>query len=92
MPTTLLSISVRLPQSSLRNLDEAAKIAGRTRSILMTEALDCHLSDIVAEQVGSLCKPRLSKLLSFAGAGADKNTMREATEVDQHIRWLRDEP
>lgn len=84
------TISIRLPNASRKDLDRAAKLTRRSRSFLMKEALDRYLADIVGEQTKLASKPHLSLLLKFSGAGAKVAVPRSAEEIDQHIKWLRD--
>jgi RHH-type transcriptional regulator, rel operon repressor / antitoxin RelB len=83
------TISLRLPKSSLRSLDKAAKATRRSRSYLMREALDHYLADIVEKESAPAVKP-LSRLLAMAGI-AEKLGQKPRTkkEIDAHIRWLR---
>ena len=81
------TISIRLPDATRRSLDKAAKLTRRSRSFLMREALDRHLAEIIGEQTQS---PNLSGLLKLSGAGAGKSSSRPAEEIDQHIKWLRE--
>jgi metal-responsive CopG/Arc/MetJ family transcriptional regulator len=90
MTTAPPTISIRLPENARRTLDKATKLTRRSRSFLMKEALDRHLADIVQEQSRTAPKRRLSTLLSLAGAGARSASPRTQSEIDQHIRWLRD--
>ena len=81
------TISIRLPDASRKSLDKAAELTRRSRSFLMKEALDRYLVEIVGEQTQ---KPNLSGLLKLSGMGAGKSKPRSAKEIDQHIKWLRD--
>lgn len=90
MTNTTPTISIRLPDASRRDLDRAAKLTRRSRSFLMKEALDRHLAEIVGEQTVQAAKPHLANLLKLSGAGQSKSTVRSAKEIDQHIKWLRD--
>ncbi len=89
MPDTSPTISIRLPESSRKRLDRAAKATRRSRSFLMKEALDRYLTEIVENEQKAAARP-LERLLGFARAGAGSATPRSAEEVDRHIRWLRD--
>jgi metal-responsive CopG/Arc/MetJ family transcriptional regulator len=82
------TISIRLPVAARERLDRATKLTRRSRSFLMQEALERHLADIVGEEGGE--RRRLTTLLSLGGAGARPSQPRSAQEVDEHIRWLRD--
>ena len=84
------TISIRLPDASRKSLDKAAKLTRRSRSFLMKEALDRHLTEIVGEQTERITKPYLASLLELSGAGQAETTVRSANEIDQHIKWLRD--
>jgi len=84
------TISIRLPEAARRSLDRATKLTRRSRSFLMQEALERHLAEIVGEQARPAAKGRLKTLLSLGGAGAHSLAPRTASEVDAHIRWLRD--
>jgi predicted DNA-binding protein len=90
MPAPSPTISIRLPKEARESLDMATKITRRSRSFLMQEALERHLSQIVREQTQQGAKRRLDTLLSLAGAGRRSSEPRTAEEIDQHIRWLRD--
>jgi RHH-type transcriptional regulator, rel operon repressor / antitoxin RelB len=83
------TISIRLPKAACIRLDNAAKLTRRSRSFLMQEALERHLSDIVGEQNLGEPTQRLTHLLSLAGAGKSALKPRSAKEVDDHISWLR---
>ena len=89
MPTASPTISLRLPEESRSLLDEAVKLTRRSRSFLMKEALDRHLSDIIREASRPTPKRHLSTLLSLAGAGGRSHNPRTAEEIDKNIRWLR---
>lgn len=84
------TITIRLPAASRRSLDRAAKARRRSRSFLMKEALDRYLAETAREESASRRKP-LAHLLSMAGAGAKHAKPRTASEIDAHIRWLRDD-
>jgi RHH-type transcriptional regulator, rel operon repressor / antitoxin RelB len=84
------TISIRLPKASRLNLDRAAKLTRRSRSFLMQEALERHLAEIIGEQSTGAKTPALANLLSLAGAGKGKIKPHTAKQVDDHIRWLRD--
>ena len=90
MPTHAPTISIRLPEAARLSLDRAAKLTRRSRSFLMQEALERHLAEIVGEQTRRGPKGRLTTLLSLGGVGAHSAVPRSAADVDQHIRWLRD--
>ena len=90
MPTQTPTISIRLPEAARLSLDRATKLTRRSRSFLMQEALARHLAEIVGEQTGRGAKGRLTALLSLGGVGARSPVPRSAADVDQHIRWLRD--
>jgi RHH-type transcriptional regulator, rel operon repressor / antitoxin RelB len=90
MATPSPTISIRLPKMSRLSLDRAAKLTRRSRSFLMQEALDRHLAEIVGEQTQETSKKGLSNLLSLAGAGKNSLKPRSAKDVDEHVRWLRD--
>lgn len=85
------TISIRLPEAARKNLDNATKLTRRSRSFLMKEALERHLADIVQEQTRGASKSRLATLLSFAGTGAKLGMTRSQEEIDQHVRWIRDD-
>jgi RHH-type transcriptional regulator, rel operon repressor / antitoxin RelB len=84
------TISIRLPDATRKSLDRAAKLTRRSRSFLMKEALARHLPEIVDEQSIDGGSNSLATLLSLGGAGASRTSKRSATDIDQHIRWLRD--
>ncbi len=88
MPTPSPTISIRLPKAARESLDKATKLTRRSRSFLMQEALERHLDTIVREETGG--GRRLTHLLSLAGAGKCAPAPRAADEIDEHIRWLRD--
>jgi predicted transcriptional regulator len=90
MTTPSPTISIRLPAAARRRLDKATKLTRRSRSFLMQEALERHLAAIVSEETGTPQKPGLASLLALGGRGASVSTPRSAQEIDDHIRWLRD--
>lgn len=89
MPQPSPTVSIRLSETDRARLDRAMKQTRRSRSFLMKEALDRHLTEIVQEQTPDVPKQRLSKLLSLEGAGVRPGQERSIEEIDRHIRWLR---
>ena len=86
-PTTTIRLRADLRES----LERATKVTRRSRSFLIMEALDRHLSEIVREETEGVHKPRrLTHLLSLGGAGVRKDHARTREEIDAYIRWLRD--
>jgi hypothetical protein len=55
----------------------------------MQRALEKHLDEIEREEAVQPT-PRLTTVLALGGAGAAGNARRSAAEIDEHIRWLRD--
>ena len=90
MAVSSSTISIRLPPEARARLDRAKIKTRRSRSFLMQTALERHLDEIEREEAREAPRRRLTTLLSLAGAGADDKTPRSAEEIDQHIRWLRD--
>ena len=84
MPT----LSVRIPSDTNVRLEEVAKSTHRSRSFLVKEALDRHLSTIMEEQGGGR-KSRLEMLRALKGAGAKQYGARSAAEIDADIREFR---
>lgn len=91
MSTHSQTISIRLPEASRKRLDQAAKLTRRSRSFLMQEALERYLADVVNGEVRGTGKRRLTTLLTLGGAGKRSGAPRSAEEINQHIRWLRDD-
>ena len=56
----------------------------------MQRALEKHLDEIERQETHAPVKRSLSTLLSLGGAGVQKGRPRSASEIDAHIRWLRD--
>ena len=91
MQNSAATISVRLPEATRGNLDKAAKMTRRSRSFLMKEALERHLSEIVQEHKGAEGKSRLSRILALGGAGVRHVGKQSAAEIDKRIRAFRDD-
>jgi predicted DNA-binding protein len=89
---TVLSptVSLRLPPAARERLDRATAKTRRSRSFIMQRALERHLDEIEREEAQTPVKRRLSTVLSLGGAGVPKAGPRNASEIDAHIRWLRD--
>ena len=90
MSTPSPTISIRLPKAARVSLDKASKLTRRSRSFLMQEALERHLAEIVGEQAQGTAKTNLANVLAMAGAGKNNLKPRSAKDVDEHVRWLRD--
>ncbi len=89
MPTSSPTISLRLPERARERLDRAAAATRRSRSFLMQRALEKHLEEIEREEMVGPVR-RLSTVLALGGAGSAGKTHRSADEIDQSIRWLRE--
>ena len=63
----------------------------RSRSFLMKEALERHLSEIVQEHEGAESKNRLDRILALGGAGVRHAGEQSAAEIDKRIRAFRDD-
>jgi len=87
MPTPALS--VRLPDETRARLDQAAMATHRSRSFLVKEALERHLSEIVAEQAGGARTSRMARLLAKAGVGVTIVGSQTTEEIDARIREFR---
>ena len=83
------NLSVRLPDETRVRLEQAAKSTRRSRSFLVKEALERHLTEIVNEQGRGGAKSRLEKLLALAGAGVRLGGPQTAEEIDGRIREFR---
>ena len=90
MSDTSPTISIRLPRAARESLDHAAMLTRRSRSFLMQAALERHLQEIIREQTQGSTPRRYATLQSLAGAGRRSGEPRSAEEIDNHIRWLRD--
>jgi metal-responsive CopG/Arc/MetJ family transcriptional regulator len=90
MPVSSPTISLRLPKEVRERLDHATVRTRRSRSFLMQEALHRHLADIERDQTLISPKRRLATLLSIGGAGKRDHAPRTDKDVNDHIRWLRD--
>jgi metal-responsive CopG/Arc/MetJ family transcriptional regulator len=90
MPATTPTISLRLPEVSRIKLDRAVKLTRRSRSYLVKAALDRYLADLIREDRPVGEKGYMSTLLSLEAKGVRASKPRSKEEIDQHIRWLRD--
>ena len=84
-------ISVRLPDATRSSLDKAAKATRRSRSFLMKEALERHLSEIVQEHKGAEHVRRLDRILALGGVGVLHVGKQSAADIDKRIRAFRDD-
>ena len=91
MQKSSVTISVRLSEAARGSLDKAAKLTRRSRSFLMKEALERHLSEIVLEHKGAEGRSRLSQILALGGAGVRHVGKQSAAEIDKRIRAFRDD-
>ncbi len=89
MPVSSPTISLRLPHKARERLDRATVTTRRSRSFLMQRALEKHLDEIEREELVEPVR-RLTTVLALEGAGAATNARRSIAEIDEHIRWLRD--
>lgn len=89
MAATGTTLSIRIPQKSRAALDQAAKATRRSRSFLVNEALDRHLTAIVAEQLPQPAKSKLALMMELKGAGAKFGPLRPAADIDAAIRAMR---
>lgn len=85
------TLSLRLTKEARERLDKAAIRSRRSRAYIVQEALDRHLDEIEREEAPAPKKSRFATIFSLAGAGAAINGPRSKEEIDNHIRWLRDD-
>jgi uncharacterized protein (DUF1778 family) len=85
------TFSIRLPEEQRLSLERATKLTRRSRSFIVKEALERHLEDIIREQTDAAPKRRLTRLLSIAGNGTSSDHVRSGDEINDHIRWLRND-
>jgi metal-responsive CopG/Arc/MetJ family transcriptional regulator len=90
VPDSSPTISLRLPKEVRERLDNATARTRRSRSFLMQEALHRHLADIERDETQKNPKRHLATLLSVGGAGKRDASPRTDKDVNDHIRWLRD--
>jgi metal-responsive CopG/Arc/MetJ family transcriptional regulator len=90
MPTTSPTMSLRLPEEHRIELDRVAKIERRSRSYLVKEAVGKYLAEYRRQAAPQAEKGHLATLLSLEGKGVRASRPRSREEIDQHIRWLRD--
>ena len=83
-------VSLRLPAAARERLDRAAAKTRRSRSYIMQRALEKHLEEIEREDAPTPVKRPLATVLSLGGAGVPTAGPRSASEIDAHIRWLRE--
>jgi hypothetical protein len=85
------TISLRLPQEVRERIDRAAAKSRRSRSYIMQRALELHLDAL--ERGGDLPERqgRYDNLLSLQGAAIGPDGPRTKIEIDDYIRWLRDD-
>jgi predicted transcriptional regulator len=84
--------TIRLRADLRESLERAMKITRRSRSFLIMAALERHLEDIAREESEGAPKPRrLTRLLAIAGDGTSSDHVRSGDEINEHIRWLRDD-
>jgi RHH-type transcriptional regulator, rel operon repressor / antitoxin RelB len=91
MQNSTATISLRLPDATRGSLDKAAKITRRSRSFLMKEALERHLSEIMQEHKGAESNSRLSRILALGGAGVRHVGKQSAADINKRIRAFRDD-
>lgn len=89
MPSATSPISLRLPKQARARLDRVAAKTRRSRSFIVQEALARYLDEIERQEAPST-KRGLTTILSLAGAGASEASPRTLEEINEHIRWLRD--
>lgn len=70
-------VSLRLPKDMLKDLDEAAKISGRTRNELMAMAMEFALHHMVItgypEEEGTASDPKVTDIHEIKAAGGYDN-------------------
>ena len=91
MQKSSATISVRLSEAARGTLDKAAKLTRRSRSFLMKEALERHLSEIVLEHKGAEGASRLDRILALSGAGVRHVGRQSTAAIDKRIRAFRDD-
>ena len=89
--TSTPTISLRLPQTARDKLDQLAKRLRRPRSYIMLRALELHYDDIVRQEEPRERPSRYANLLSMQGAAIGPDGPRTKQEIDDYIRWLRDD-
>lgn len=71
-------------------LDEVARLTGRSRSLLVREALERHLDSVVREQERAEARDsRIAKLLALEGAGRALSGFKTTEQIDAMIRAFR---
>lgn len=85
------TLSLRLPAETRERLDRAAKKSRRSRSYLIQRALELHLDEVAKEEAVPAQSGRYARLLSMQGAGIGPDGGRTKQEIDDYIRWLRDD-
>ena len=84
------TISLRLPQEAREKLDHLAGRLRRSRSYVMQRALELQYEAIVREEEPK-APGRYAKLLSMQGGAIGSDGPRTKQEIDDYIRWLRDD-
>lgn len=85
------TISLRLPQDVREKLDRLAERLHRSRSYVMQRALELHYEDIARESGPPKRQGRYANLLTMEGAAIGSDGPRTKQEIDDYIRWLRDD-
>ena len=85
------TISLRLPKEARERLARAAARARRSRSYIIQRALELHLDEVAREEAPPARPGRYGRLLAMEGAGIGSGGPRTKEEIDDYIRWLRDD-
>lgn len=85
------TLSLRLPKATRERLDRAAKTSRRSRSYIIQRALELHLDEVAKEEAAPAQSGRFERLLAMQGAGRGPDGGRTKQEIDDYIRWLRDD-
>ena len=85
------TISLRLPKEARERLDRVAARARRSRSYIIQRALELHLDEVARKEAPPADTGRYARLLGMQGAGIGPGGPRTKEDIDDYIRWLRDD-
>ena len=85
------TISFNLPEETIEQLDQVAARSRLSPSLIIQQALARHFQESASEDHKAGQTAGYADLLRMEGAGIGPGGPRSKSEIDAHIRWLRDD-